>query len=112
MVNQDKPGLSVQETYLNVGSGYKLTVGGVYSLIVGALGLGGMTNSAKASIGETWGTIASTWATETRDWQSASQLISNVSIAANIWESRTLPWTVATPWLLTGNGIINFDKPI
>lgn len=112
MINQSKPGVDTPETYLNIGSAYKLTVGGVYSLIVGALGLGGMTNSAKASIGETWGTITTTWASETQNWEEASQLISNVSIAANIWESRTLPWTVATPWLLTGNGIINFDKPI
>lgn len=111
MINQSKPGVATPETYLNVGDGYKLTIGGVYSLIVGALGLGGMTNVTKASIGETWGTISTTWASETQTWQEASQLISNISIVANIWESRTLPWTVATPWLLTGNGIINQNKP-
>lgn len=111
MINLDKPGVATPETYLNVGSGFNLLVGGTFRLIIGALGLGGMTNAAKASIGETWGTITTSWATETQNWEEASQLISNVSIAANIWESRTLPWTVATPWLLTGNGIINFDKP-
>jgi len=111
MINQDKPNLPTPQTELNIGDGFGLLVGSTFKLIIGALGLGGMTNSAKASIGETWGSIASTWQDETQNWQEASQLISNVGINANIWESRTLPWTATTPWLLTGNGIINFDKP-
>ena len=36
-----------------------------------------LVNIDKVSIGETWGTIASTWGNETRDWQTASQLITN-----------------------------------
>lgn len=79
MQNLDKPNVGVPETYLNIGSGFNLLVGGVYKLIIGALGTGGMTNSAKASIGETWGTIASTWAAETQNWEEASQLISNTA---------------------------------
>ncbi len=79
MINQDKPNVGTPETYLNVGSGFNLLVGGVYKLIVGAVGLAGMTNATKASIGETWGTIASTWASETQNWEEASQLIGNAS---------------------------------
>lgn len=111
MINQNKPDENTPQTELNVGDGFNLLVGGTFRLIVGALGLRGMTNSAKTSIGETWGTITTSWATETRDWVSASQLIANVSINANIWDSRTQPWTSATPWLLEGNGIINQNKP-
>jgi len=79
MVNESKPGVATPETYLNVGDGYKLTIGGVYSLIVGALGLGGMTNASKVSIGETWDSITSSWDTETRTWLQISQLIGNTS---------------------------------
>lgn len=79
MINQDKPAVGVPETYLNVGSGFSLIVGGVYQLIVGALGGAGMTNSSKISIGETWATISSTWATEPRTWSAASQLFNNAS---------------------------------
>lgn len=77
MQNLDKPTVGIPETYLNIGDGFNLVVGSTFKLIVGALGLGGMTNASKASIGETWGTIASTWGNETRDWQTASQLITN-----------------------------------
>lgn len=77
MQNLDKPTVGIPETYLNIGDGFNLLIGGVYKLIIGALGTGGITNASKASIGETWGTIASTWGNETRDWQTASQLITN-----------------------------------
>ena len=79
MINQDKPGASTPETNLNVGSGYTLLIGGVYKLIIGALGLGGMTNGSKVSVGETWDTITTSWTTETRTWLAISQLIGNTS---------------------------------
>ena len=79
MINQDKPNVGVPQTYLNVGDGFRLLVGSTFKLIAGALGTGGMTNEVKASIGETWGTIASTWAGETRIWKEASQLIVNIA---------------------------------
>ena len=77
MINQDKVNPQVPQTELNIGSGFNLLVGGTFKLIIGALGLGGMTNAAKASIGETWGSIATSWASETQNWEEASQLISN-----------------------------------
>lgn len=77
MQNLDKPNAGVPETYLNIGDGFNLIVGSTFKLIVGALGLGGMTNSAKASIGETWGSITATYADETRTWLQVSQLLAN-----------------------------------
>lgn len=112
MINQDKPNVSTPETYLNIGSGFNLLVGGTFRLIVGALGLGGMSNVAKASIGETWGTIASTWAGETQTWEESSQLITNISdFTYYLWASNTFPWINPEPWLLVGNSIINQNKP-
>lgn len=77
MINESKPNTNTPETYLNVGSGFNLIVGGLFRLIVGALGTGGMTNQNKVSVGETWETITTSWATETRTWQQVSQLLSN-----------------------------------
>lgn len=79
MINQNKPDTGTPQTELNVGSGYNLLIGGIYKLIIGAIGTGGMTNFAKVSIGQTWATIASTWASETETWDGASQLIGNFS---------------------------------
>ena len=79
ITNIDKVDPGVPQTELNVGSGYNLIVGGVYKLVVGALGLGGMTNISKVSVGETWGTIETTWAAETRTWLAVSQLFTNIS---------------------------------
>lgn len=36
-----------------------------------------LLNSAKVSIGETWDSIITTWATETRTWEAVSKLIEN-----------------------------------
>lgn len=36
-----------------------------------------IANTSKVSIGETWGSIITTWATETRTWLAVSQLITN-----------------------------------
>ena len=36
-----------------------------------------VTNTPKVSIGETWGSITTTWASEVRDWLKVSQLITN-----------------------------------
>ena len=77
MINQDKPNVSTPQTELNIGSGFNLLVGSTFRLIIGAIGLGGMTHSTKASIGETWGTNPYTYAQETRTWLQASQLLVN-----------------------------------
>ena len=42
-----------------------------------------LTNSSKVSIGETWGSILTTWATETRSWLKISQLITNTAFGFN-----------------------------
>lgn len=79
ITNFDKPNTSTSQTELNIGSGFNLLVGGLYRLIIGSAGTGGMTNASKVSIGETWGTITTSWASETRTWLAISQLIGNTS---------------------------------
>lgn len=77
MQNLDKVNPSTPETYLNVGDGFNLLVGGTFKLIVGALGLGGMTNFMKASIGTTWSTWTTAWDDETKTWDELLQLLEN-----------------------------------
>ena len=109
ITNQSKPG-GTEDTKLNIGSTFNLIVGGVFDLLIG-IGSGGLTNQNKVSVGETWDTVTTSWATEAQTWQGASHLITNIGIIANIWESRTLPWTSPAPWLLVGGGITNQNKP-
>ena len=49
------------------------------------------TNSAKTSIGETWGSITSTWVSETRTWLAASQLITNSSKQTSSLTNQSKP---------------------
>ena len=91
MINQNKPDTGTPQTELNIGSGYNLLVGGIYKLIIGAVGLGGMTNQAKASIGATWATIATTWASETETWDGASQLINNYARTSSSIVNQSKP---------------------
>ena len=42
-----------------------------------------LTNVTKVSFGETWGTIATTWAAETRTWLDMISLIDNRSKPSN-----------------------------
>jgi hypothetical protein len=74
MINENKPIANSPETYLNIGSGWNLLVGGVYKLIIGALGASGMTNTARVASFETWDTITTTWATESRAWNDCQSL--------------------------------------
>lgn len=113
ITNQDKPPLQNPQTELNVGDGYNLLVGGVYRLIIGALGLGGMTNVSKVSIGETWESVTTSWSSETRTWLAVSQLLTNQAMSSTspLWSSRTFPWQEALPWQNTNAGIINVSKP-
>lgn len=77
------------------------------------LGGNAITNSTKTSIGETWATITTDWASEDRTWLDVSQLINNYSPvgAGFLWSLRRFPWTETTPWLTEG-GITNINKPI
>lgn len=113
MINQDKPDVNTPQTELNVGSGFNLLVGGIYKLIVGALGTNGITNTSKVSVGETWATIATQWDTETRTWLAVSQLFTNEALSSTdpLWSARTFPWLEALPWQNVNAGIINVNKP-
>ena len=71
-------------------------------------------NLTKVSFGETWGTIPSTWASETRSWLDTVSLFTNVAMSATdpIWSSRTFPWTQSLPWQFTaGPRLTNISKP-
>ena len=71
-----------------------------------------LVNTTKVSFGETWSTILTTWATETRTWLDCISLFTNASIGATgfLWSLRRFPWQDTTPWLSEG-GISNVSKP-
>ena len=50
-----------------------------------------INNTLKVSIGETWGTILTTWATETRTWQQVSQLINNAARTTSTISNQPKP---------------------
>lgn len=79
ITNSDKPTTGIPETYLEVGSGFNLLVGGLFKLIIGPAGLGGLINTAKILGYETWDSITSTWASETATWDEASSTFSNTT---------------------------------
>lgn len=113
MINESKPNVGVPQTELNIGGGFNLLVGSTFRLIVGALGLAGMTNSAKASIGTTWSTWTTAWDDETRTWDELSQLIENTSkttYGAPLWNNQ-LVWQLSLPWQVDSAIMTNFDKP-
>lgn len=113
-INEDKPDTATPETYLDIGDGHNLTIGGIYKLIIGALSTSGnFANVDKVSGGETWESITSTWAAETRTWLAASKLITNVTMSATdpLWSARTEPWQLTAPWQTTSTGVTNISKP-
>lgn len=71
-----------------------------------------LTNSTKINIGETWDSILSTWATESRTWDDMASIIDNISkgTIGFLWSVSRFPWTESTPWLTEG-GISNIAKP-
>jgi len=111
MINKDKPSNSTP-VYLNVGSGFTFLVGGGYRLLINSIS-GAFVNKDKASIGETWATISTTYATETRTWLAVSQLFTNATIGLTepLWAYRTFPWTMPLPWQDTDTGMKNESKP-
>ena len=71
-----------------------------------------ISNLTKINIGETWDSITTTWATETRTWDDMRSIIDNNTKAYSgyLWAESTLPWQLATPWIDT-NKITNQAKP-
>jgi hypothetical protein len=113
ITNLDKPTTGTPQTELNIGDGFNLLVGGVYKLITGALGTGGMTNKARAVGYETWASILTTWATETQTWLDMGSIYTNVVMSSTnpLWNARSFPWTLTAPWQSTNAGITNVNKP-
>lgn len=109
ITNFDKPNTSTPQTELNIGSDFNLLVGGLYRLIIGSAGTGGMTNASKVSVGETWGTITSTWRSELRTWEAASQLLSNVGYPwyqESIYIGADIEWKTYADYRLTTQSFI------
>jgi hypothetical protein len=70
-----------------------------------------VTNTSKVSIGETWGSILTTWSSETRTWLAVSQLVTNTILGSDpIWSYRSFPWLMSLPWQQP-RGMINTNKP-
>ena len=111
IINTDKPG-GTEAFGLNIGSGFNLLIGSGFRLLINP-GSGSFVNTDKASVGETWGTIETTWASETRTWLAASQLIENAVkpvIANPLWTSQ-LVWQMALPWQENSSIMNNTPKP-
>lgn len=72
-----------------------------------------LANASKVSIGETWGSILTTWAAELRSWLAVSQLITNTEKQPSgyLWGSGSFPWLEVSPWDDVNGGMINVSKP-
>jgi hypothetical protein len=77
-----------------------------------------LTNSLKVSYGETWGSITTTWAVETRTWLGVSQLLTNdIKVSGGTIYLTDDSGNILTDDLgnrliiSSGNGITNIPKP-
>ena len=103
ITNQDKPTPNLPQTELNVGSGFNLLVGGIYKLVVGAIGVSGMTNIYK-NFKVRWDTWSTAW--ENNNVHSWDDLegniqtnVSKVSIGET-WATISTTWATETrTWL-------------
>jgi hypothetical protein len=71
-----------------------------------------ITNPAKVVQYETFDTLTTTFATETRtfDEMGTTWTNQNLGVSGFLWSLRRFPWTELTPWLSEG-GITNQSKP-
>lgn len=71
-----------------------------------------LANADRIASFETWATIPTTWASETRVWFETSSVMTNSTFSDFlIWSFHTYPWREALPWQLAGSGITNVNKP-
>jgi hypothetical protein len=74
-----------------------------------------LANSSKVSIGETWASILTSWASETRTWLEVSQLLTNTDKQSTEFiATEALDYLVTEDnnYLVTGvNLITNQSKP-
>lgn len=72
-----------------------------------------LANITKVSIGETWATWLTSWATETRTWDQLSQLVTNSAKISqyDLWSANSLPWQSPAPWQTITTPIVNTSKP-
>lgn len=69
-------------------------------------------NTVRPLTGETWATIDTTWASETRTWAEIGSLLNNSSkvYGGLLWAASNLPWQMLLPWVDSG-GITNITRP-
>jgi hypothetical protein len=91
LVNQDKPSANTPTTYLNIGSGFRLIVGGIYNLIINPAGTGIFTNTDKVNFAELWSTITTTYASEVRTWDATGSLFSNTAKPTTTFSNISKP---------------------
>lgn len=50
-----------------------------------------LSNASRINIGETWNSITSTWATESRTWNAMASIIGNISKQSSNITNQTRP---------------------
>ena len=71
-----------------------------------------ITNSSKISHEETWDTNTTTWDTETRAWNDMGSKVTNSTLGtSSLWNYRSFPWQLSSPWTNSNSGITNLNKP-
>lgn len=115
ITNQDKPTPNLPQTELNVGSGFNLLVGGIYKLIIGAVGAPGITNIYK-NFKTRWDTWSLSWENNTvHSWDDLEGNIQTNVSKVSVGETwATNPFTYAEEtrtWLQVSQLFTNTDKP-
>ena len=77
ITNQDKPAVGQAEYSLSIGDSFLLNIGSLFSLIINPALAFDFFNTAKVASFETWSTIPTTWATESRTWLDCVSLFDN-----------------------------------
>ncbi len=73
-----------------------------------------LANATRIGGAETWESIPTTWASETRTWLDCISLFDNVMKVAYgdpLWSASVLPWQISFPWQVNTGIMINQDKP-
>jgi len=77
ITNQDKPAVGQAEYSLSIGDSFLLNIGSLFSLIINPALAFDFLNTTKVASFETWASIPTTWATESRSWLDCVSLFDN-----------------------------------
>ena len=72
-----------------------------------------IANQTRINTGETWATISTTWASETRAWYITASLVANTAKPSfgYLWGVLSYPWLESSPWDNVYSGMTNINKP-